>query len=417
MDTKYPGLEGLSLSTDGVDLPIPTPVGQPIELKARDIRRERTGVHAKIGIFLGGGPLAFDSFNVSRSEERQRLVKAAHKGLSEPQQAALPLGTFTLIFNLFCLWLSQEWELQRVTVRGFNPDERVVQARLLVRPYVLDHGGTIFFGPPEAGKTYVLLLMALCLVLGDCRFWDLQRRPVCFVNLERPPDSVEYRLHRLCAALQVRPDPGLFLVHGRDIPFSMALPKLQALRRETPEIIFIVDSLSRIGAGSLTEDDVARSDIALLNSLGTTWIALGHTPRGSGEHLFGSMHFDAAADIMVSVKSERQETRLGVSLEVTKGNDIARPPMEYLSFGFGADGLDRVGRGQSWEYPELVLGGKVPRAERVKQYLEDVDRATADEIAAKTSIDARHVRTLLQTPMFQRAGKDGRATLWGLTPP
>ena len=63
---------------EGVDYEEPLPTGDILGLRARNIRRERTGTHALVAVTLGNSILDSDTFNIDRREDRARLVKAAH---------------------------------------------------------------------------------------------------------------------------------------------------------------------------------------------------------------------------------------------------------------------------------------------------------------------------------------------------
>jgi hypothetical protein len=69
--------------------------------------------------------------------------------------------------------------------------------------------------------------------------------------------------------------------------------------------------------GDLTENGAGNKIVDALNGMAETWLAIGHTPRASAEHVYGTVHFDAGADLMVKLTSEQDEDGpLGISLEM-----------------------------------------------------------------------------------------------------
>ena len=52
--------------------------GEVFTFSAENIRKEHTGVHARLSILQDGQLLVFDNFNVERDPERVRLANSAH---------------------------------------------------------------------------------------------------------------------------------------------------------------------------------------------------------------------------------------------------------------------------------------------------------------------------------------------------
>ena len=146
----------------------------------------------------------------------------------------------------------------------------------------------------------------------------------------------------------------------------------------------------------------------MLNSLGSTWVAIGHTPRADNDHIVGSMMFDAAADLTVGVKSEQTPGRLAVALQVTKANDVAFPPKEYLRFSFDMDGVTSVSRGESNDVPNLELGSRLTPREKINAFLQEQGEASSAEISRATGIQLPNVsRELTSHPdTYRHAGRD-----------
>ena len=113
-----------------------------------------------------------------------------------------------------------------------------------------------------------------------------------------------------------------------------------AVRRRETEVL-ILDSISRAGFGRLTEDTSANEIVDQLNSLCECWLAIGHTPREDGSHVYGSQMFDAGMDIGVQATPSETASWKAVGLRMTKANDIPIAPLYVLGLRFGEKGLER----------------------------------------------------------------------------
>src|SRR5262245_21717413 len=173
--------------------------GDALRFQARDIRHERTGIHARVQVTWNGIGMGSDVFNVERDAARTHLINAAKKRLAQrdikPELAAADLEHG---FDLFCegLWREQVSMKKAQRLEG-DPDIEVVQ---LVRGLVVEGGGTVIYCPPGRGKTYTLLTLAVCLDAGlpiPGLFEVLRPEPVLFINLERSASSMRYRLGRV----------------------------------------------------------------------------------------------------------------------------------------------------------------------------------------------------------------------------
>jgi hypothetical protein len=133
--------------------------------------------------------------------------------------------------------------------------------------------------------------------------------------------------------------------------------------------VVVLDSISRSGMGDLNENQSGSKIMDALNGLSESWLAIGHTPRASADHVTGTMQFDAAADLMVKLSSEQEDDGpMGVSLELTKKNDIPyyKPRILALEFdrNLGFVGFREARRG---EFPTIEAG----RQQSVLQQLKD----------------------------------------------
>ena len=399
----------------------PLGTGDKIVVTAMDVRQERTGLHAHIGIGFSGSIAAHDVFNVGRNEERQRLSKSASSQIRKRSNLAHDeYDELTLKADLdeFCL------ELDRVFNERFIADVMLPKRRdgtpYALRPFIVKGGGTVFFGAPGAGKSNLSLIMCQCLTHGLQNFWPCVATKVCYVNLERSADSMRHRLSMINSILGLG-EKGMIMVNARGESLDRVSRSVKAtVSRHKAEIVWI-DSISRAGVGSLVHDDSANKLIDVASSLSQTWAAIGHTPRDDSSHSYGSVMFEAGEDVGVQVSSERRGNTLGIMLQMRKANDIPIAKTVYyaLEFEESADGQD------SWlsgfrpalekEFPGFIEHKAMTRVDQITLAITQAGgRASPTQIAKSTGIAQPHVSKILSGPLFQRITRDGSTVFYGL---
>ncbi len=135
-------------------------VGTAISFDASNIRKERTGVHARLVIFFDGVMLVHSWVNTDRDEDRTRLANAAVKRIPDVFKPACPNGVMKHSLDTFCfdLW---ERHINRAGFRGelMAGDPDIGPPKLVAGPYILEGGGTLLFGPPGRGKSTTAMAM------------------------------------------------------------------------------------------------------------------------------------------------------------------------------------------------------------------------------------------------------------------
>lgn len=400
----------------------PTGDDNVLRLKAQEIRREHTGLHAQISIGFRDMLLAYDTFNVGRDEDRRRLVKSAHKYLKNGMADAYPDEVMRHDLDMFCRLLPQVWEQQRFSLQHYNVDEAVPDATFVLKPYLLEGGGTLFYGPPESGKTYIALAMAASIAAGIKTWWGVERRPVLYVNLERSAVSMQRRFYYLARALGIKgTEHSLQFLHCRGQSFKSLTKRVLLWRSEHPDGVGWIDSISRSGEGSMVKDDVANAIIDWANLCFDTWGGIGHTPRGDAEHVFGSVHFDAGEDIGVQVLSDKKPNGdVGIMLTVTKRNDTPDPPVQCFLLHFEGMNLASFTKGRTGDFGTMVLATEKkvkPLDKLIDWVLEQSEAcATATEAWKATGINRGDVSTFFgKSNCFQRHHKVGRDVYYCVT--
>tara|TARA_Y100000310_G_scaffold216113_1_gene217105 strand:- start:604 stop:1839 length:1236 start_codon:yes stop_codon:yes gene_type:complete len=400
---------------------MPLPTGEEALFYYNEIRREKTGVHALVAIALGGEGetiLAHDTFNIGRHADRTRLVNAAHGMLGEVHKEAWPKEEMQHDLDTCSLTTSTIWEEQRNIVVEYDPREVPEAFRFALEPFIIFGGGTVFFGPPGAGKSYLLQAMAVSIATGSSKLWPVSAAPVLYINLERSAASLHRRERAVMRALGLNGHSGVSYLHGRGSGLAAVERTARAWVRENDGLGGVMlDSVSRTGLGKLNEDETANRFIDVMNGLNSSWwTGIGHTPRRDDTHQFGSVHFDAGEDIGVQVKSESIGTKLGMSLKVVKGNDIGRAPVQYLAFEFSdlESPVMAIRSALSHEFPSLR-----PQSEDESQQLYDYvlssGAISATDAARETGIERTRVTRMFGQAPFRKAGMRKQSVLYAVS--
>lgn len=387
--------------------------GNALRFAARDVRKERTGVHANISISLNWVNLAWSNFNIERDEERVRLANSAYKHL-DPKANALdlqefPMQPFKHALDLFCLGL---WD--HIVGADIGEDmegsEEIGPPKLLLGNYVMDGGGTIMYAAPGRGKSYTAMAMAVSLTWGRENVWSLtDARRVLYINLERSRDSMRWRLARVNKALGLPAETPLPFLNAR----GKSLNDVYEAAARSVEVhscqVVVLDSISRAGVGDLNENQPVNRAIDMLNRLTPTWLAIAHTPRADETHVYGSVHFEAGEDIGVGLiaQTSASGSRTGIGLRVDKANDLPRNlPIAVHAMEWDEFGLTGIRKSSAREFPELASGDRQDFIEQVKEYLLMVGSATASDIGKELNKDRSTVsRQLTASDLFVKMPK------------
>lgn len=378
-------------------------------MQATDVRKNTTGVHARVTLALNTGILEEDVFNIGRREDRNRLVKAAHMQLNGLRDS-LSLDHLQHEMMLFCRGLYDAWIGIGSVERRAGAIERTAPEWRL-EPFVLEGAGTILFAPPGRGKSWTGLMWAISVDAGLEYPWKTKQGPALYINLERP--TMDRRQGDVNAALGLPRDRELLFLNRRGSTLtSVEETCRKAIEREGVQFV-VLDSLSRAGAGDMNDNEPANVAMDILNSFGCAWLALGHTPRGDESHLFGSQMYDAAADVMVVMATDETDEALGIGFKVTKANDMRKPKPQQWAYYFDDLGLDSILPANPGQFAALPDWN--PPKERIKKYLLEHGAASATQIATALEIPRTTVSSVVRdTETFVYAGKDGRSSLYGV---
>jgi hypothetical protein len=393
--------------------------GQSVLFRAPtdEIRQERTGVHARVGIFLEVDGfqtlLEVHTFNIGRMEERVKLANAAHSALDGISADEYSKPQLRHDLSIYCAGLWNKY-LEPLVAGKVKGDAVQDPTSFVIDPYIIQGGGTIMFAPPGRGKSYTALLMTVAADDGNTVLFQASKRRSMFINLERSADSITRRLGSVNTALGLDPARELVVLNAR----GKSLQDISEIARRSVEehgIEFItLDSISRAGHGDLNENRPVNAIVDTLNQLAPSWLGLAHTPRADESHVFGSVHFEAGADVVVRMLSEKTADALGIGLKITKANDVGTRPIMALRYEFDEYGLTSARRTALSEFPGMRAENMSLKDEIFSYVTEEAGKATASQVAEALSKNRSLVSRILNSdPRFIKLPKSGREQLFG----
>lgn len=361
--------------------------------------------------------MAYSTFNIERDEERTRIVNAAFRHMGGNQ--ATDVGPYTNgdlkhdadIFSLQ-VWPKLVDAQQAEELEG---DPTSMPSQYLAHPFVVEGGGTILFAPPGRGKSYTGMLWLVAVDSGTKGFWPIKKTKGLFVNLERSKASIQRRLGTVNTALGLDPGRTLLTLNARGKSLADVRDLVTRAVHEHGVEFILVDSLSRAGVGDLTENKPVNQIVDILNSLVPSWIGIAHTPRNDDSHLYGSIFFEAAADIVVRLKSQLTPTGVGVKLEVVKINDGPMPAPQYLAYDFDEYGLSGVKKEKASAFADLMADTNTSVVDQIEVYLSEVSKASATQVSQATGLNRSAVSSVMNSDKrFVNLGKQGREVMYGI---
>lgn len=373
-----------------------------LTIRAEGLRQTYSGLHARLELWVGNVRVHSDTFNVERDKDRHdfanRLygVRGRNGILGDTVTGAYDQAAFE---HELSEWVGSLWEryvcVYEGELRGGDLEPRPVS--MLIDGYVEEGGGTVLFGPPKANKTYTALLWAVSIDAGVRSVYPVrEQRRVLYINIERDKRLIDRRLGLVNRVLGLEPGRPIMRMDQRGQSLKAIYEAAQRTVERNAIDVVLLDSLSRAGFGDLNGNQEANESMDMLNRLCPTWIAVGHTPSGDDEKLFGSQMFRAAFDIGVNCRAEyarmgewEDKTRRGVLLTVRDANDISPPDPLTMVYEFDLDfGLTGVRvKAHTDDFPGL--DGERPRTnlERVMQFITAFGPATVTQISRELGIN------------------------------
>ena len=410
-------LDDLTVDPKGVQTAITVEGGFKIRIKATNLEQNRTGLHAKLYLGVNNTLSAWSYFNLDRDNERGRLCNSAHLKYPETLKNVFSREQLKHEVDIFATLVWQKWvdSVKPTYVVGMSEPS---MPNFDLAPYIVKGGGTILFGPPERMKTMTAMTMAICIDAGlSYPFASVSQSPVLYVNLERPDESMQRRLGFLNKALGLEPDRPILMLNARGKSLADVEDGIAKSVSDYGVKVGFLDSISRAGYGDLIDNRTANQTIDIMNGLFSSWVGIAHSPRNDATHMFGSMHFEAGAEIIVQLLTEYQDNRIGVGLKVVKSNDMRRPPLGSIGYEFDDFGVSSIWKPSNADFPELLATEAATRGltDEVKLFLLGTGEAWANDIATALGKSRGAVaKVLAASPQFMGVRRDGHKLYYGV---
>ena len=348
--------QDLILEKEEISYEIDTPIGKPITFYATEIRKEKTGIHAELGIKFDDSDI-YTVCNIKRREEQNKITRESYKffgATADDADYICPKDKLIKEFSHFCKLVWPKWiEVQApVMVTGTLNTSSV---SYLAKPHILNEGGTIMYGKPGRGKSFTGIALAIAVHTGTNHYWETEKRNSVYVNLERPERTFAPRIGSIRRALGLNPEGDLPILHGKESTLFNVKEVLSEYIKENDIGFVVIDSLSQAGNGDMKEDTVASNTIKVLNQLGVSWLGIAHTPKYDDSVYYGNAMWEAGADVMIRHSSEiiDDDGSIAVLLECTKANDMPVPKPMGLHYSFDQYGLKDIRFAKDHEIADL----------------------------------------------------------------
>lgn len=297
--------------------------------------------------------------------------------------------------------------------------------RFVIPDICVEDGFSILFGEGSAGKTWILMMMAICVSLGIPFLGrPVEQRNVLYIDCETGKRTFGYRLRRLLAGLNLAPESAsnIHFWHLGGVPFD---DQIDAIKRccEENQIGFIaLDHIAAACSGDANEQSVAARFARAHGKLEIPMMALAHitgadmrNPEAVNKP-FGSIfwHNLSRRTIFVLRQQEDESVIADLGLYPKKVNDGKRPS----PFGARITFEDPSGP-ISISSDALSNKGALSTARGLQHVIWDMLAAPmlAEEIAEATGKSERHVKDEMKKHprMFVevQAGGRGIKSKWG----
>ena len=383
-----------------------------------NLRSEKTGIHGEVELHLNKRLLTRDNFNFDKDVQRGHLAGAANKrtifknisDYYDREKLAIDLQEFTKE--------AYEKKVMESVVIEMVAGDPFLETSQLVEGLVIKGGGTIFNALPKQAKSFVCMIIAVSVDAGVSQIWKVEQANVLYINLERSASSMVKRLAGVNTALGLDPMRPLRFMNVRGTPLIDIMDSIKyQIEKEDIQLV-IVDSISRAGMGSLVDETTAVKLCDALNRLveetDRSWVGIAHR-AWSNEHVFGSVQFLAACDLMVDIEAAHNEEKneLGVKVSVTGQNDLPPSKPSVIALGFDSMGLNSTRRATEEEFPDLQ-DDKDNIGDRIRNYLRIKGKQTTAQIANDLGeIKDSVYKTLKRMEKKNEISKQGE--YWGLS--
>ena len=374
---------------------------------------------AMVEVYLNNNQVHYHKFNILNGDYRDSFVNKVYK---HPliKETEFPVfysaESMKVDFHTFC-YQAPEASFSSIDATVLTGDS-MLEVGSYIENLVVKGGVTIINGQPKKGKSFIAMAMAVSVDAGCSEIWNVEQANSLYINLERSERSMVKRLGGINTALGLDPARSLPFLNVRGQTLSSIQNNVKKIIKDRDIKFIVLDSISRAGEGSLVEDRTGLAVTDALNNLieetDKSWLAIAH--RGwSDEHIFGSIHFLGACDVMVATNSAYNDNKdLGVKLISEGQNDV--PPMEspVIKLEFDDWGLRAMSKTSEEEFPDLISDTRFIK-DKIIEYLTQNGSQTDVQIAIDINEKKDSVnKSLRRHPeVFRPRGK--RPIFWNVS--
>lgn len=268
----------------------------------------------------------------------------------------------------------------------------------------VEDGFSILFGEGSAGKTWLLMKMAVSVSRGDSFLGRaIRQRNVLYIDCETGERTAAYRMRRLCEGegLSIESLDAIHFWHTNGVPFEDQVDAIKRCCDENQIGFICLDHIAAACAGDANEQAVATRFARAHGKIGIPMMALAHitgadmrTPEAVNKP-FGSIFWNnmARRTIFVLRQQEDEASIANLGLYPKKVNDGQRPS----PFGARITFVDPSGPVTIDAESVRSMGGAIQRVRGAEHAILDVLNLpkTVSEIADETGFTERHVKRVL----------------------
>ena len=327
-----------------------------IQFVARAIRRDKGQLRADVSIRYKGRELDRDEFRFSDRAKRNALAGSAFLSLGGATTLPGKKEEMQLLLRQFNDCVEEQWQ-QSIVVEDVAGLAEPVTPPWIVKDYVTAGAITALAAAPGKGKSWTGMLIAQSVQHAIPKLFEVyEPMPVLYVNLERSALSLRNRLGLVNRVLEIDAESTMPQLNARGRSMGEVQEAVRRHMEANGTQFVVIDSLSRMGMGSMTQDDSTNEMMDLINSFGAGTLLLAHTPRPApsvsekgrkaairaSEHVFGSQMITGAIDFEVILKAKDSEGQSLVGMKVIKANDAPRARLRGWLYRYGPAGLINV---------------------------------------------------------------------------
>jgi len=292
------------------------------------------------------------NFNLTSTQSRRQLVSHLEEIIPQPWHS---------IFELLCYNVVEAHRagVEPVNIAGHSPSDR---SGMRISPILENKQATLIFGEGDSLKSFYATYLSV-LVASGCPQAGLIPEPgkVLYLDYETDVDTFWERVNMISAGIGIAIPEGLFYRPMIE-PLADEFTRINTIVMREAIAMVVVDS----AAPAVLEPNAAEAVTAFfraLRALNVTSLIIAHMTKGSKiDYPFGSTFWRNLPRSNFSIKADRNDDDVAISLRHTKSNNGRR--LNVFGYGFSFQG-DMVIIKEEEPAMRQDLAGEVPIWRRI----------------------------------------------------